>query len=222
MDKTEWPTEGRLADLRDKGIFSYSDLTTASAALAALLLSIYMLRESFLKLWLGFRSVIQNSRDSIDFKALSELGWPLLELTIIPLLSALVVSLLVGLFQTKFFVRPARVAFDLSRLKPFGERVQDKHHSPFLGFVRELGINMTALCIGALIFLALARDFAAFLNPNVKFIISTLGSVLEQLLAIACGVLIVSALVMWTINRLIFLLAHRMTKQEIESEARES
>ncbi|RMG42582.1 MAG: hypothetical protein D6719_06085 [Candidatus Dadabacteria bacterium] len=45
-DKTEWPTEEKLEELRSKGIVAYSKLSTACAGVLAICISLFVYRDN--------------------------------------------------------------------------------------------------------------------------------------------------------------------------------
>ena len=219
MDKSEWPSETKLARLRSEGLVPFSRFSSACFVGLLVVASIFLVRSKsseFISAYLGLISSDLNSLSSsgAEVALLSDLVFGGL---VAFALALLVLPMVLGLFQTKFFFRPANLSFDLRRMLPrigtFGAgvgRVGLKLTLPFLLLIVPIALALIAI---PRLFLLLNRDLNTFL--------SWLGENGSSFAPFLSGFLAVAAALGWIVSRYKFMLKHRMTRAEVEAEARE-
>jgi len=213
-DRTEFPTESRLAELRSRGEVPWSRLSTLAVRSVVLLL-ILGGGGSSLGALIAELSAAGAADDpaAVVRLALREGGM----LVLIPTAALLVTSLVWLLFQTRFLFLPARLSPSLSRLAPFRSaalRVSlHRRISAALLLVLALGAALAAAWLAI-------PPAATLLNTDRVAFAGAAGSVLGTALPVLLGVGMFLALFGFFLARFLFRWRHRMSRAEVLREER--
>ena len=214
VERSEWPTEQRRAELRERGIVPYSPLSTACViagafftALGATWLSPSQGMLSRLRLIMEGESVLAQGEECLSL---------LMRMVVLPVVLAALAGIGWGLFQTRMMFRVAEILPELSRLTP---HVGGTHARRWL--IGALAVGLAALLSLGLVLVAgplVAASLVGQASPR------GLLEVLERVEHDAWTVialLAVVAIAAWLASRLSFALRYRMTRQEVQQENRE-
>lgn len=202
--KSEAPTEAKLESLREEGIVSISPFAShclgVSGALATLALG-------FKKIELSIPFVCTDAVHCTEY--VSYLKDLLLRGIMYPLCAYVVLYLAASLIQSRGFFR---VSFGRRR---FGERLNE------MGAMQRI---VFWLCGFALIWFGFGlyvRSVTEIFALPVSNIVPALSDKLFSRLLVSAGVIGVTAGVSGIIGHLLFRREHRMTREEIQREARQ-
>lgn len=212
-ERTEWPTDEHLAELRSRGIAPINSFSVSSFAALCFAGSLYGMRSKAEVLM----ERLSGSESFADLTAALQ-GHELAALFVVPLVLMILGAFALGLLQSRFLIRSGAAAFNLGRLSPFAEGQELRARERLALIPASLG-----LCILAAV---IAGSFAAFALPPL--LAADAGSVgpaaqiiSRRAVAGACVVFGVGSLSAWLIGRFFFMLRHRMTREERASEGRE-
>ncbi|MBX7145124.1 MAG: EscU/YscU/HrcU family type III secretion system export apparatus switch protein [Oligoflexia bacterium] len=211
MERTEWPSEQRLNDLREQGQVALSLRLVRVSAFVAFFGTLALLRQDLQMLVLKWWS------SQLDLTiGVSQFGQYFLRVLVAPVAAALVAATLVGFLQTRFLFRFGLLGFDANRL------------SWDLSLTRAAG----AICVGvfgtlavmAALFLAARLELSHFLTLLKSNISGIAPLALEYASRFGLGaalLLFVIACLDVLVQRRVFQLRHRMTRDELAQEVDE-
>jgi flagellar biosynthesis protein FlhB len=217
MERTEWPTRARLDELREQGLAAYSATSVRSLAALAVLLGLILAAPKGQVVILDYKQLLGASKDASLETMLSPLS-QIAPLFFAPLIGAAVAACLAGLVQTRFMFHLASLSFNLSKLDCFG-----------LYSFRAGASRLIKAVLIAVIFLGAALFWLWYLCPLTLNLLNIKAGQLNAfsqgffraVLAAALPTLALVAVLSWLVNWIAFMLRHRMTRQEVESEARD-
>lgn len=212
-EKTEWPSEKLLADLRDRGLVPLSPFACRCGATLGFLLSFW-----------AMRSRLEHSLDPIATAFRSGSLAPLAEalrgialVVGVPLLVASLSGVVVGLLQTKFLFSMNLLSVKTQRLGRWGAAFHAFFSSAAYGLV---GIVLCAAC--GLLALRLGWTGLLYvLNNDKLYLTRWVPSGIQLALAPLAAVLAIGAVLAWFIARLRFMLRHRVSREELERDSYE-
>ncbi len=198
-------SEIKLTALREKGIFPRSVYLQKTFRFFALLVSLYfILPKLFI---LADYKEFFSKPESVSIESVTKFY---VSLILFPLL-ALLVSFLMGLFQTRFFFSPSLSAFDFARLKFFNFRTLNLTNI-FAHFLLVAAFTLVvsyAFYESLLDLLVITVSFdkikAIFLSQNLEYLVF----------------FIILGLFSYLLNWLYFRKSQMMTREEVEAEHRE-
>ena len=217
MDKTEWPTEKRIAQLRESGELPYSTFGSRcmTASVVLLLLGIFAAEWGS-----DLQSILLSSLSTSDprpvtyaFVLLSKLGTILLILG-----GAIAVGIVfLGLLQNRFFFRLSQLSPQFERLNPFRaiptQRIMTQLVLSLLLLICAVGIGGISARFGFSFVLGLLNrgqaEWPTLLSDCAGWFFVGTAFLLVVIAAVGIGV-----------RRYLFLRAHRMTRLEVDSESR--
>ena len=215
MEKTEWPTAARLAELREAGRFPYSKIATGFIALSAVVISSFLLSPTW-KTILGkykklFASGLRNEGitewllflDSV-LVILHTLAW-----------SVMILLIMYVLLFSRFLFRLSFLHFDLSRLNPFRER---EAYGFAVRFLISFICWVIAVAFGASIFFLAAKEILGLLNNNYIYVMAWPDKIFGMSVAITSLVALVLAAVTSFLSWRLFMGRHKMTLRELRDE----
>ncbi|MEZ4754329.1 MAG: EscU/YscU/HrcU family type III secretion system export apparatus switch protein [Bdellovibrionota bacterium] len=207
MSKTEWPTSQKLESLRSDGLVAVSDttlrLTVSAVILVFLVTSCDYLIEVLQKLSKAEISLVEVQGMLPDFTLY----------ILLPVILALITTILAGFFQTRFFFKPSLCAPDSRR---FSGKVISKDNFIFLG--RALFGFVLVSIFSGLVLWKYGRSYLGLLNANKEGIINGLIIFDNQLMFFLILSLLLLAVFSWLLKKFEFLASHRMSRAEIVRE----
>ena len=102
FDKTEWPTESRLEELREQGVVPVSLFATRAFGALAFLLSVYLLRHRIGIFYSELFTVVDGQAIKITPELRNKIVGEGIFILAAPVVAVFVTSLAVVLLQTKF------------------------------------------------------------------------------------------------------------------------
>jgi len=195
-----WPTDKKLAKLRAAGKVPYSKFATSSAVLVSIAISVFLLK----KQWNTFIVIREVETAALLFLA--------------PPLCVLIVTLLVGLLQTKFFWRPALLSIQGERLSPF--KVPSLARLSW-GLLMHLAGWIAILIVGLFLIYLFSPAIMSLLNLNINDVVLWPWQGYTNFIPVLLIILGLLALGSWLWSRFRFMIAHRMTSEDLEKELRE-
>lgn len=222
MYREEWPSERKLERLREEGKVPYSRFAVAGAVLLAVGLWSLAAAEgewrSLLNAVTKLSAVAAGDQAALRAGAAAALRAAVL-LLLAPAAAAFVAAVVAGLAQTRFLLRPGLAGFNLHRLTPF---------KPLS--LADIALRVLSACFALALFSLLSVVAARLVFPAAAGTLNAEPAVviywplrLWRLLApFVLAVVAVAAFgaALWA--RLRFMLVHRMSREELEAEARES
>lgn len=224
MEKTEAPSESKLAELRLEGIVPFSPLSTGCVASLVFLVVLYAQGGKIPGLFAVYRKILQDDAPlfpvSLRMVAIfSDMLSDVLMLIATPAAAAVAATLLWGMIQTKFLFRFRAIAFDVSRINPF--RLASLS-SLSRTFFKALAITVLALGIGVAVALLGMGDVLRLLNHHAKYSGEWAPRFATAFMTM-CGLLLtLLALAAWFTHRLLFMYRHRMTREELKQSHEDS
>lgn len=211
-DKTELPTAERIQELREKGVVSYSALSTALVVLLVLL-GLYF---QDLAIAAKFQAVIIQTQSVADlskiFTVLQEICSGYL---LAPALATLIAILLWGLVQSKFLFKMGLVSIDLSRLMP---RCTFAITAILSALSKGIFTFFVALACTALIWSSFAVMILEMLHVHPEQAIVVFFEGIKHKLPLAVITIGFLILALFLVEKLRFALANRMTRKEVQAE----
>lgn len=212
-EKTEWPSEQKISDLRKEGRIYISATSIRMSALASLCFLLMVWFKWFYEKVFQLYGMIPSS----DAKVALMLAGEAIVLMMVGSLIIAAICFVVGLLQTGIFIQLNSISPRADRLW-FGigalSRPTGKFSSLFITPI--IAILFTLLFIR--IFLPELLKLLITGIHNIAPSFSLLGQLF--LWFVAC-VSIVVMILSWLVVRYRFMLQHRMTRAEVESEARQ-
>lgn len=213
-DRTEWPNESRLEELREAGIVPYSRLSTHCVLILAVLWGVWIVGED---IDLLLNALVKNAQSAVTLQVPGEeVREALLRIIALPSLCAIAVSCIWGLFQTKFLFRWRRLGFDLGRLNRFSGIIPEK---VMLQLAGALIVPLLALGAAGFFVRILIRDLFSLFSRTPAAVPEQIGQLLINLAAPVGAFLGLVALLALLAERLRFGNCHRMTRRELEESA---
>jgi len=224
MQKTEKPTKRKLQKARLEGDNPTSPLLVFAACLMLALASLPSLARATVQSFgseLNIALASNGDLASITTDLPSRLSKSILLLTVPLLLVCFASALLVGLVQTAGHLSWKRVGFDLGRLKPGAALMGMFSGERCWSVVR--GVFAAGAVVYATLFVLRHRalDTVGTLG-SVSSALSVLGSVVYELAWVAAGVALCLGALDFLFQHRAWLLRHRMSRAEIEREARDT
>lgn len=210
LDKTEWPNEAKLKSLREAGIVPLGLFSCRCVWTVVFLCTLWSLRMKFSVLG---QSALGSVEGQLSAGRLLALAAEAARLGALPLISASVVTIVWALFQTKFLFRMSLAAPTFERLAHFGfPNPLSASSRIFAALVQLLviigcGLLCMRLCWTGVLYL---------LNNDRLYIVAWFPAVLQAALAPICILLSISALLGWMSAKGLYLLRHRMSREEME------
>jgi len=220
MDRTEWPSSAKLEKLREAGEIPYSPLVSRGAAALAVLLGLSLFGNSLSDFSDLYASLMDRSAQAnIDLEQFaSKFALLLAKLVAFPLMAALSIILILGLLQTRFYVRASSASFDFSRLNRFGKL-------SFGSLITRPVENLISFCIavalGFCLLYALLPGILTLLNRDLLYFKAWPSQEYKSILPgliLSLGILTFLA---WGTSRIAFRWKHRMSRKELEAEGGE-
>ncbi len=218
MDKTEFPTEDRISQLRNEGIVAISLLTIRLIGVLIYFITLYLVLKSF---WPSFQEYLMtNSLENFqpNSNSIHEYIWPITGVVCIPILALIGTSFLIGMIQTKFLFRWANVEISFSR---FFSNSRSMFYMPFnilKSIFVVLAISIFALFISWFFVKEILRDFLSILNYDREGLLPGIFKIFNANLPFLALTLMIIAIFSWLFVRYKFRLLYRMTRKEIEEE----
>lgn len=212
-ERTEWPTEDHLGELRRRGVVPISSFAAASAAAFFFAGALYSMRSKIADL-AGRAREAAGLQDILSILG----GHDFAMVFVVPAVFAILGAFAAGFLQSRFLIRSGAFGFDLGRLSPF-------RRSGGLWLRERLALSAAAAVVGLCLALV-AGAFAAYaLGPLIAVDAAGLGfaaqALLKRAVVAACAVFGAGALIAWLTGRFFFMLRHRMTREEKASEGHE-
>lgn len=217
MEPSEWPTKARLELLREEGKFPYSRFSQSCAIAMAIYFSLFSVVDNYLVVIESWHKLFDEkglslqSGTLIAFSALR----PLMVTLSLPILVVTFVAIFGALLQSKFLFRWRLVKIDSNRLSRWARwSVRD-----FL--MQTLLYAFAAVLVLILLGLVVVGSYGnlfRLLNGNLTSWGAWLVVVQEYVGLWLMPLLMVFGLIAWLINRLLFMIGHRMTREEILRE----
>ena len=221
-ERTEWPTRSWLDDLREQGVVSVSRVSLRCVAAAFGIVAIFAVMERMRRVASSFESqtqrVIAADSSTIMFQAIGEVVGGLWPVFVAPVAAVIFSTLLAGLFQTRFLLRMASLSFDPSRLAlSRASLIRGMFHR----FFTAAAMFSVILAVGILFVWYYSGQVLGLLNMSPRETGGFALSLFRRSLWFLLPLMGVGAVTAWFVNRLMFMSAHRMTRGEIEAEARD-
>lgn len=217
MERSEWPTKARLELLREEGKFPYSRFSQSCAVAMAIYFSLFSVVDNYLVVIESWHKLFDEKGLLLQSGTLIALS-ALRSLTITLFLPILVVILVVtagALLQSKFLFRWRLVRMDSNRLSGWARwSVRDLLMETLLCGVTAISI----LTLSGLVIVGSCRNLFGLLNGNLAGWSTWLVVVHEHVGLWLMPLLMVFGLITWLITRLLFMIRHRMTREEISRE----
>ncbi len=214
MERTEWPTEKRLASLRSEGIVPLSSVSLRCLAAVIIFSAVYFSLSSF-EVFLGVKAYLTSDDPTAVLGFSGILAGYLLQNLLVLSLSLFVLLLLWGLFQTRFLFRFGSLSFQASRLNPF------RHFSigdMFWRVVLVLATFVIGLVSGVVLLALGLGPLLAVLNRGGREPLAHMNSFVPWLFFPAMCILLASGAFAFFLRKRLFLRSHRMTRREVEQE----
>lgn len=217
-DKSEWPTEVRLQQLRAEGQVPRSHAASVLLIAAAFCVGMWLSLDSFRDLWSVYQGVVMTAGERgaqpVDTEALSPVGWSLIQIGLALPIGAAVLVVLLGLFQSKFLVRLSLLRLDIQRL------LVGPLTSGGLGRgLRAFLITLVTLAVVLVSSVVLMPVVSAFLGVDPESF-QRVPELFLRVLAFACGVVgVAAAVVLIVVSQLEFRHRNRMSSKEVREEA---
>ncbi|MBX7137407.1 MAG: EscU/YscU/HrcU family type III secretion system export apparatus switch protein [Oligoflexia bacterium] len=218
-ERTEWPTAAKLGELRERGLVPVSRLALWSGALIGCVIAVFVLGSTwnFPQRWLEIGAATQADSPNLMAELAAHQG-EIVKLLCLPALGAALLVILAGVVQTRFLFRPATLA-------PQGERLWNPAAASFARPIARplsavLWLVLGIFC-GFLLFSSQSALLLGLLNQSVAPGIARLTDMLKSYALIAAAAALAGAILGWIAARLIFMLRHRMTRREVQSEVGE-
>lgn len=202
--KTEAPTEAKLDSLREQGIVPISSFASHCAGLASAIVVIAMALKELSP------AVPISCSDLFDCQQLFTYLSRLLRGTLLfPLAAYVLIYFSVSIIQSRGYFR---VIFTRSR---FGERWNALHLKAIVGFFL---CGIVVVGAGSYMYPKLCSEI--FAMPS-SYLMTKLSQQLLSRLFIFAGITGVLSCCAWIFGHLLFMREHRMTREEIQREARQ-
>lgn len=218
MERTEWPSEKKLEDLRSAGIVPCSRFACAAAVGIVVMVGVTTLAERSMQLTMEIvRIMALPSEQWLEFARWRAVGKLLPGMFLLLPLLASGAALLVGMLQTRFLFSTSQICFDLGRCLP-------NRLWPTMLIKRGLVVilaGMLGVGAGAVLISMALRSTMSLLNQGRAYWLLWPGEISAIIVPIVVTMLVVSGVVAALLVRLQFLLKHRMTRAEMEQDARE-
>ena len=220
MDKTEWPTQSKLEELHEAGLFPYSAFATRSFAALLVILVLFGMKESLLELTGALHNLIEsgNIMYSDESGPLRHIVQQLGILILAPLAACFVGAFLCGLLQTRFTVRFSRISLDLSRISPFAP---GRDRGVLSAFASRIVICFLGLLLSYVALRMSLPSLLLLLNNGTAYFIAWPFTYLKSILGLVVLLLSFAAFLAWLFARFRFMLANRMSRDEVLREHQE-
>ncbi len=222
MDRTERPSNQRLAFLREQGLVAHSPFSSACVALATILVLLNVLFDNWQRLAIGWKSMlVVASSSSIDEEALLSVVTDLSLVEIIrsllfwPVVCAAIFLLLLGVARTRFLFHPQALAPHLGRL--LKSNPQSRVSSGLAAIAWScFGLLLPILCVWLSIYMALQ-----LFNRGAHVTAGLLTASIKAGAFVGAPILIALSVIAYTLAHFEFLHRHRMSRRELEAESRD-
>ena len=218
MEKTEFPTRSRQEELKEQGIAPCSRFAAACLSAAGVLIWLGLDHKRCGAFVSSARRVMEEPSAAWDAAPTLEFAQAAWALFVIPAAIVACISMMAALFQTRFLFRLANCAFSPNRVFCLRPLIKG-------ALLKGVLISFFWAGLGALLAGALVRRIApvllSALNFDQSLFVGLAQRTIEAGLPVIAPLLIFMGLVAWSLVRLRFLFAYRMSKQEIEAEERE-
>lgn len=216
VSKTEWPTAARLEQLRAQGKVAFSPTASGLLALAGVLAGFAFSSDNWQKIIEQWKGALAGP--DLDLTKLSGLASPSMNLVLMPVLCAALAVLLGGLVQTKFSLHAQALQLDLAKLSVFS---RFSLGSLLQRVVWGIVFTLIGLLSSYVLFRQNTLQILSLLNLSPELISNWFQRLFRDNLPLACAFLVSSALGVWFLARMRFMFNNRMTRAELEQEARE-
>ena len=218
MSKTEWPTASKLEELKSEGKVPFSTLASGLVVFCAVLAGLGFSGQAWNGLIDSWRAALNPAAAADSFNLLAQTIFLGLKIIFLPVLCACALAVCSGFFQTKFVWRSEALHFNLSRLARF-DAISPVQWTMRAGFALLLVISGVA---GALVLFRFSTyQLLQPLNLTRVALSNWFKAAFQDNLPLACALLTGLAVLVWFLRRMRFMYAHRMTRAEVEREARE-
>ncbi len=211
-ERTEWPTAGKIRELRDRGIVHYSPGATACVVAAGLCFFARAASDDV-------GGAVERYRAALALDEVTRGWWVMLETFGSLALGGMVVVALVACgaiaLQTRAFLSLGLLGLRLERLWDLSALTPGAFLRRVLG---ALGVVVLGAVVAALVFSLFSRDMAALLNDGVSSLEQKPRAWLDTSLPVLGGLLVLIAVPVWGVSRVRFLLRYRMTRAEVLRE----
>ncbi|MCO6431225.1 MAG: EscU/YscU/HrcU family type III secretion system export apparatus switch protein [Deltaproteobacteria bacterium] len=217
-DKTEWPTQERLRELRDQGIFPYTPFFARCLLLSAFMLAFVLMLPAWRDLWGHYDALVENGVvagvhpvETHWYKLLSLLSNLLLTLAALTILTFLTAVL----GSSKFLFRFSFAAFNLTRMNMF---VREGRGGIVAALALYIGAFVAALAAGVLVWWLYSAEVLELLNKQRQHFVAWPEQFVTSHLALWLAALLSIAALSWLINWSSFMLKHRMSRADLRAE----
>jgi len=218
MTNSEWPSQNKLAGLREQGLVSSSRFTSGTFSAFCVLVLLYILRADLTEMVARIEFLWQHSGEEMQVQLdnLEVLSASFLKLLILPSIVAVCALFLATLLQTKFFITAASLGIDTSRISPFAEKNRDYGLSYSIFFILTVLIGLlTGL---SLLYLKLP-PVLELLNNDYAYFVDWPALFFPTMLPVLLPVLFFTGMLFIFLEKGAFLYRHRMSRQELLEEA---
>ncbi|MBN8548287.1 MAG: EscU/YscU/HrcU family type III secretion system export apparatus switch protein [Deltaproteobacteria bacterium] len=217
LEKTEWPNEAKLKRLREEGVVAISPFSCRCVFTLTFLCTLWLVRSSLSSIAADLQTAY--TAGAFPLSVGSAVASHLTRAVLIPLLAAFSVSVLWGLFQTRFLFRFGLVALSFERL----HKIRFPSPLGLFGRMWVTAVLVLLMLAGGLLSARLCWTGMLYLLNNDRLYLSSWVQGFAQALLIPVSILlVVLALLSWFVSKFLFLTRHRMTRQELEGEAVQS
>ncbi len=213
-ERNEWPSEQKIADLRREGELYLSLTTIRMIGLAAVSLFIIVWGKGFFSELTQYFSKLTTT----DIRVVEEFGSRIMAQILLGVVGVAMLCFVVGVLQTKLFFR-------LNTISPQPNRLwlHKARHSQGVGY--KVAVILLSLPLLGLASIFLIRVFwpelFKLLPTGIHGLAPSLAVLAELFFGVLASFAIVFAFISWLAARYRFMLRHRMTRAEIENEARQ-
>lgn len=220
MDRSEWPSRARLQTLREEGLFVYSRFTSSCFAAIIIFAVIFAVNRNFAALLEEWSEWLQLSDPSFSqgIAYFAKLLAPFFHIIFIPICLVYCGTLLVILLQSRFFFRWRLVGLDFSRVFRWPRLEAGGILARIILFVC-IVVSLLSF-VGLVIYLGIPSIFG-LLNSDLANWVFWLNALPKQIALWLIPLLMFGAAVSWILSRFLFMLGHRMTREEIRQELEE-
>lgn len=214
MERSEWPTQERIKELRRRGIVAKSAYACSCSAVLGLIVGLIICEDACKALFSA--NLIDTSIFS-DAHTRNRLLENLTQVLVVPLFLATATYFVCGLLQTKFMFNFS-LLWDASRLNPFKSLLPI---SLFKSLIFALLSGLACLLVSYLIWNQLAAKVLGVLNADASYLAQWGKQFAQGILPATAIFLLLSAVCAYFVARLMFTLQHRMSREEIKREGSE-
>jgi flagellar biosynthesis protein FlhB len=217
MDKTEWPTEKRLEELRADGKVASSRQVIVCLVALVVFSSPMFMQSAWREFLSQYKVVFAGEFEGGVFKgvqALLDLALPLL---LVPIIALLCIGLAAGLAQTKGLFLLRTLAIDVGRLSPFRE----VRFSRFVwGWPVAAIAAAVQIFITAIVLYLITPGSLGLFNKSHEVVLTWLSATYVKLMPVFLVLFVFLAAIGVFYERRRFRYANRMSRKEIEEESR--